>query len=323
MSTNREASQTMKRSRIIALSLGLVAMAGAVLLAGCPPQKSPETTVQAPAGQPGQPSSPAGAKETIRQIGSNTILPLAEKWREAFNKLHPDVDLAVSGGGSGTGIKSLISKSCEIADSSREMKDKEIEEAKAAGVNPVQHLVAYDGIAVVVNPANPLTQITVEKLSDIYTGKTTNWDAAGAQGLGDIQVVNRESSSGTYDSFKEMVVQLHGKAKDRDYMAGTLNQTSTDAIKTLVAQTKSAIGYVGLGYVDSTVKVLKVVPVGGKAGVTATAETVLSGKYPISRKLYCYTDGEPTGNVLAYLDWIKGPEGQAIVKDVGYVALPK
>ena len=174
-----------------------------------------------------------------------------------------------------------------------------------------------------VNKANPLTAISVETLSDIYSGKITNWDAAGAKGLGDIQVTNRESSSGTYDSFKEMVVQLHGKAKDRDYMAGTLNQTSTESIINVVSQTKSAIGYVGLGYVDERVKVLKVIPVGGKEPVAASAETVLSGKYPISRKLYCYTNGEPTGNLKTYLDWIKGPEGQAIVKEVGYIPVSK
>jgi phosphate transport system substrate-binding protein len=317
----------MKHGRVLAVVAGLTMLAAVLLLAGCPSEKPADTAMPAdtavkPDGAAAPPAA-TGPQETIRQIGSNTVLPLAEKWREGFNKLHPDVDIAVSGGGSGTGIKGLISKSCEIADASREMKDKEIEEAKAAGVNPVEHLVAYDGIAVVVNKGNPLTKISVEQLSDIYTGKVTKWDGVGAKGLGDIQVVNRESSSGTYDSFKEMVVQLHGKAKDRDYMAGTLNQTSTENIMSLVAQTKGAIGYVGLGYVSDQVKVLDVISVGGKEAVAASAETVLSGKYPISRKLYCYTNGEPSGNIKTYMDWIKGPEGQAIVSEVGYIALPK
>lgn len=311
----------MKGQRVVVMGMVLALLAGVALLAGCPssspgPQGAQVTPAGAPASEPG---APAADGATIRQVGSNTVLPLAEKWREAFNKLHPEVQIAVSGGGSGTGIKSLIGKSCEVANSSREIKDKEKTEAQAAGVTPVEHLVAYDGIAVVVNKENPLTSLSVEKLSDIYTGKITNWDAAGAKGLGDIQVVNRESSSGTYDSFKEMVVQLHGKAKDRDYMAGTLNQTSTEAIKNLVAQTKTAIGYLGLGYVDDTVKVLAVIPVGGKSPVTASAETVLSGKYPIARKLYCYTNGEPTDNLKLYLDWIKGAEGQAVVKEIGYI----
>ncbi len=317
----------MKQGRILTFALGLAMLTALMVLSGCPGQKAADTSAPMdmaakPAPEVGGPAA-TGPKETIRQIGSNTILPLAEKWREAFNKQHPDIDIAVSGGGSGTGIKGLIAKSCEIANASREMKDKEIEEAKAAGVNPVEHLVAYDGIAVVVNKENPLTKISVEQLSDIYTGKITKWDAVGAKGLGDIQVTNRESSSGTYDSFKEMVVQLHGKAKDRDYMAGTLNQTSTENIMALVSQTKGAIGYVGLGYVDDRVKVLDVIPIGGKEPVKASAETVLNGKYPISRKLYCYTDGEPTGNIKTYLDWIKGPEGQAIVKEVGYIPLAK
>lgn len=317
----------MKQARILSLAIGLAMLSALMVLSGCPSQQAADTSGSAdvaakPSPDVGGPKA-TGPKETIRQIGSNTILPLAEKWREAFNAQHPDVDIAVSGGGSGTGIKGLISKSCEIANASREMKDKEIEEAKTAGVEPVEHLVAYDGIAVVVNKENPLTKISVEQLSDIYTGKVTKWDAVGAKGLGDIQVTNRESSSGTYDSFKEMVVQLHGKAKDRDYMAGTLNQTSTENIMALVSQTKGAIGYVGLGYVDDRVKVLDVIPVGGKEPVKASAETVLNGKYPVSRKLYCYTNGEPTGNIKAYLDWIKGPEGQAIVSEVGYIPLAK
>lgn len=323
----KEAFQTMKQGRILTAAIGLAMLTALMVLSGCPSQKTADTAppvdmAAKPSPDVGGPAA-SGAQETIRQLGSTTVLPIAEKWREAFNKLHPEIDIAVSGGGSGTGIKGLISKSCEIANASREIKDKEIEEAKAAGVNPVEHLVAYDGIVVIVHKENPLTKISVEQLSDIYTGKITKWDAVGAKGLGDIQVVNRESSSGTYDSFKEMVVQLHGKEKDRDFMAGTLNQTSTESVLSLVSETKGAIGYIGLGYVDDRVKVLDVIPIGGKEPVKASAETVLNGKYPISRKLYCYTNGEPTGNLKTYMDWIKGPEGQAIVSEVGYIPLAK
>lgn len=311
----------MNVKRISAVLIGLTLVATVALLAGCPGAKGPDATTTTAA--PPLPAEEPGANGAIRQIGSTTVLPLAEKWREAFNKLHPDVSIAVSGGGSGTGIKGLIAKSCEIADASRQIKDQEVQDAKAVGVNPVEHLVAYDGIAVIANKANPVSALSVEKLSDIYTGKITKWDDAGAKGFGDVQVINRESSSGTYDSFKEMVVQLHGKAKDRDYMAGTLNQTSTEAVLSLVSQTKGAIGYVGLGYVTDQVKVLKVIPVGAKDAVAPSAETVLSGEYPISRKLYCYTNGEPTGNLKTYLDWIKGTEGQAVVKETGYIPVTK
>ncbi len=314
----------MKHRRTLAFAVGLAMLAALVVLAGCP---APEAdTAASGAATPLPPTGgidPAAAKDTIRQLGSTTVLPIAEKWREAFNAQHPDVDIAVSGGGTGTGIKSLISKTCEIANASREIKDEETKEAQGAGVNPVEHLVAYDGIAVIVNKDNPLTKISVEQLSDIYSGQATSWDAVGAKGLGDIQIVNRESSSGTYDSFKEMVVQQHGKLKDRDFVAGTLNQSSNEAVKNLVAQTKSAIGYVGLSYVDDQVKAIAVVPVGGKDAVTASTDTVLDGTYPISRKLYCYTNGEPTGNLKTYIDWIKGAEGQAKVSEAGYIPLPK
>jgi len=262
------------------------------------------------------------SKETVRQIGSTTVLPLAEKWRKAYNAKHPEVSIAVSGGGSGTGIEALLAGTAEIANSSRDIKPEEIERAKGKGVTPVEHLVAYDGIAVIVHPSNPLEALSVEQLSDIYTGKVKDWDAVGAKGLGAIQVVSRDSSSGTYESFKELVVTLGGKDKSRDYAPEALKQASNEAILSLVSQTKGAIGYVGLGYLSPKVKALKVIPVGGGEAVAPSAASVLDGSYPIARKLYCYTNGEPRGAVKAYLDWIKGPEGQAIVRELGFVPVP-
>jgi len=261
------------------------------------------------------------ANETIRQIGSTTLLPVAEKWRAAFNKKHPNVDIAVSGGGSGTGIKALIAKTAEIADASRPIKSTEVTQAKAAGVDPVEHVVAYDGIAVIVNPANSLKEISVEKLSDAYTGKIRNWSDLGVRGLGEIQLVNRDSSSGTYEVFKEIVVQLEGKDKSRDFSPRTLNQTSNQAVLSLVARTKGAIGYVGLGYVDESIRVVKVMPKPGASAVAPSLSTVRDNSYPIARKLFCYTNGQPTGSLKQYLDWIKGTEGQAIAKDIGFVPI--
>lgn len=305
-------------SRKVAALACVVALAGTTfgLLVGCSRQ---QTTAPSAVGGEGP---AAAAKQTIRQVGSSTILPMADKWRQAFNAKHPDVEINVSGEGSGVGIKALISKTTEICDASREIKPEEVEQAKAAGVNPVEHTVAYDGIAVVVHPSNPLRQISMQTLSDVFSGKTTKWDAVGVKGLGEIQLVTRDSSSGTYESFKEMVVTIGGKEKERDYAPQSLKQASNAAVRTMVAQTKSGIGYIGLGYVDHTVKVLEVVPASGGKAVAPSVDTVLDGTYPISRKLYCYTDGEPTGVVKDYLDFIKGPEGQAIVKEEGFVPLP-
>ncbi|MBU0608341.1 MAG: phosphate ABC transporter substrate-binding protein, partial [Armatimonadetes bacterium] len=289
---------------------------------GCSrPQEQAQAPMPGPGMEPGAP--PAGAA-TINQIGSTTVLPLAEKWREEFNKLHPEVNLAVSGGGSGAGIEALINKSAQIANASREIKGKEKDTAATKGVNPVEHLVAYDGIAVIVAKENPLKQISVQQLSDIYSGKVKKWDEVGAKGLGDIQIVNRDSSSGTYEAFKEMVVQLDGKDKDRDFAAGTMNQTSNEAVKTTVAQSKAAIGYVGLGYLDDTVKALPVVGLGeGAKAVAPSLETVQDKTYPVSRGLFMYTDGEPSGAIKDYMDFVKGDAGQALVEGVGYVPIRK
>ena len=263
-----------------------------------------------------------GAPErTTSQIGSTTVLPLADKWRAAFNREHPEVEIALSGGGSGTGIKALISGSADIANSSREINDKEIEQAKAAGVDPVEHVVAYDGIAVIVHPSNPLDTVSVGDLSAVFSGQMTDWGAIGGRGMNGIQVVSRDSASGTYEAFKELVVTLGGKDRSRDYAASALKQTSNQGVLALVSRTETAIGYVGLGYVDDSVKVLSVTPLGGGESVAATAEHVTDGSYPISRALYCYTNGEPSGVVKEYLDWIKGSEGRAIVEELGFVPL--
>lgn len=304
-----------------------VVVLGAVLAAwlcctGC--SRPPDQSAVAPPmpGNEAQPG-PQATGATISQVGSTTVLPLAEKWRDAFNQQHPEVNLAVSGGGSGAGIEALSNKSAQIANASREIKAKEKESAAAKGVNPVEHLVAYDGIAVIVAKDNPLTEISVQKLSDIYTGKITKWDEVGAKGLGTIQLVNRDSASGTYDAFKEMVVQLGGKDKQRDYAAGTMNQTSNEAVKTTVAQGKGAIGYVGLGYLDDTIKALKVIGLKGGAAVAPSVDTVMNKSYPISRALYMYTDGEPSGAIKDYLDYVKSDAGQAIVEQLGFVPIRK
>lgn len=296
----------MSRAAIITRLLPGIAVCLLGGLAGC----SRPNAVGPTAGEAGQ---------AIRQIGSTTVLPLAEEWRAAFNADHPEVDIAVSGGGSGTGINALLSGSAEIANSSRPIKPAEMEQARAAGVQPVEHVVAYDGIAVIVNPANPVDEIAMATLSEIYVGRTRDWGAAGVAGLGEIQVISRDSASGTYEVFRDTVVTLGGTDRSRDYAPEALRKTSNQIIVTLVSQSRSAIGYVGLGYLSADVKPLAIVPLAGGDAVAPTVGSVRDGSYPIARSLYCYTDGEPAGAVKQYLDWVMGPEGQAIVEQLGFV----
>jgi len=266
----------------------------------------------------GQPMPGAGAPRRVRQIGSTTVLPLAEEWRKGFNKAEPDIDISVSGGGSGTGIKALIAGTAEIANASREIEPKEVEQARAGGVEPVEHTVAYDGIAVIVHPSNPLEELSVQQISNIFSGRATDWRQVGGRG-GEIQVISRDSASGTYEAFKELVVTMQGRERERDYAPAALKQTSNQAVLALCARTKTAIGYVGLGYLDDSVRALEVIPIDGEQAVAATVGEVTAGRYPVARALYCYTNGEPSGVLKQYLDWVKGPEGQAIVEELGFV----
>ncbi len=300
------------RPLIVALFLATLTTVALVSLTGCPQPPQSNTEMAAPA-------EPTGDAQKIVQLGSTTVLPIAEKWRVAFNELHPNVDMAVSGGGSGSGIEALVSGTCDIADSSRPMQDKEREAAQEAGFEPVEHVVAYDGIAVIVNRANPITSLECQQLSDAFVGDISDWDALGAGGLGEIQLICRDSASGTYEAFWEIVVALNNKDKERDYSPRALKQASNQAVLALVAQTKGAIGYIGLGYVDDRVRTIAISPLDGGDAIEATVANVKDGSYPISRSLLMYTRGEPDGVVKDYLDWGLGADGQAIVADLGFV----
>jgi len=305
---------TLRKTVVTGLSLALAAV---VLsgTAGC----GRKGVSLLPSVTPPSPVVPA-SKETIRQIGSTTVLPLAEKWREAFNAQHPEVDIAVSGGGSGTGIKALLSGTAEIANASRPMKDKEKRQAAEADINPVEHVVAYDGIALIVHPSNPVSQLSVEQTSDIFVGNIKNWKKVGGPDK-EIVLINRDSTSGTYEAFKELVVTLHKSDKSREYAPEALAIQSSQAVVALVKESKGAIGYIGLGYLDHSVKALKVVPMGGGNPVEPAVESVQNKSYPISRALYMYTDGEPTGNIAKYFEYINSQEGQTIVEKLGYVPI--
>jgi phosphate transport system substrate-binding protein len=249
----------------------------------------------------------AFADTTIKVDGSTTVLPIMQKVVEAYMKAHPDVKISVSGGGSGNGIKALIDGATDIAMASRAMEQKEIDLAKSKGENPVQTVVAIDAIVPVVNPASKLSEITLAQLKDLYTGKITSWKDLG--GEGPVVVISRDTSSGTYETWEGLVMK-----KERVF-PGALMQASNGAVVQAVSKNKNAIGYVGLGYLDASTKPLKV------DGVTATAETAKSKKYAVSRDLYIYTNGAPSGAAKGLVDFLLGAEGQKLVKEVGFVPL--
>jgi len=238
--------------------------------------------------------------------GSTTVLPVAQAALEAYMKAHPGVNISLSGGGSGEGIKALIDKSTDIANSSREIKDKEVDLAKTKGVDPKAHIVAIDAIVPVVNPKNKVRDLTIDQLSQIYQGKITNWKEVGGEDL-KIVVISRDSSSGTFESWAELVLNK-AKVTPRAQL-----QASNGAIVQAVSKNRYAIGYIGYGYLNSSVKALSV------GGVQATPDTALSKHYPISRPLYMYTDGEPKGEAAGYIRFVLSPAGQQLVAKQGFV----
>nr|WP_321497204.1 PstS family phosphate ABC transporter substrate-binding protein [uncultured Methanolobus sp.] len=250
-----------------------------------------------------------GATGSIMIKGSDTVLPLSQAEAEEFMYENPNADITVIGGGSGVGIAALVDGEVEIAMASRSIKDSEIENAEANGINPVEHVIAWDGIAVVVNPENPITELTFDQLKAIYNGSISNWADVGGEDL-TITVITRDSSSGTYGYFQEEVLL------DEEYRADALVQPATGAIVQEIGQNAGAIGYIGYAYLDETVTALALD--GGEGFVEATPENIMAGNYPLARPLHYYTDGEPTGLAKEYIDYVMSTAGQEIVSDVGY-----
>ena len=246
--------------------------------------------------------------EKIVAAGSTTVLPIAQKAAEVFMNSNQNADISVRGGGSGVGVASLIDGSCDIADSSRPIKDTELDKAVTNGRHLKATVIAMDGICVIVNTSNTVDALTKKQISDIYIGKISNWKQLGGPDE-KVVVVSRDSSSGTFEAFGTLV--LDG-AKVR---ADALMQASNQAVASTVSDTSGAIGYVGLGYLTSSVKAVDV------DGVKADKETVLSNKYPIGRPLFMYTNGAPKGLAKQFIDFILSPEGQKIVDEEGFVAL--
>ena len=285
-----------------------LAALAALLAAGC-------------AGRPAQGGAAAarGQEASIQDTGSDTLVNLALAWAERYMTLRPEVRISVTGGGSGTGIAALINGTIQIANASREMSKEEIALAKKNGITPVRFTVALDAIAVVVHPENPVTHLSLEQISEMYTGRFRRWTSVGGEDR-PIVLLSRESNSGTYVYFLERVLRLGDSKGKALFSPETLLMPSSEGISSEVQQNPNALGYDGLGYVTSAQKMVAVGRTGDGPFVLPSARTVLDGTYPVSRPLYMYTAGEPTGAVKEYIDWIRG-EGQALVTGIGFVPL--
>jgi phosphate transport system substrate-binding protein len=252
---------------------------------------------------------PALAKTTsITCSGSTTVLPIAQATAEAFMDANPDVNISIRGGGSGVGIAALQNGTVNIANSSRPMKSKEISQAKSKGINPTPYAIALDGIAIIVHKSNPVKNLTVKQIKDIYTGKIKSWNEVGGPKI-PIVVVSRDVASGTFEVFNEKAL---GGAK---VVSTSQLLASNNAVVTTVGDTPGAIGYAGLGYLNNEVKTLSV------EGVTPSEKTVKEGTYRLARKLFMYTNGRATGMVNGYIGFIQSAAGQKIVEAQGFISL--
>ncbi len=264
-------------------------------------------------------SASAEARVLIQNKGSDTLVNVAQAWAEAYREIDPEVAVAVSGGGSGTGIAALINGTVDIANASRSMKTKEVDHAKAQGQDPLEHVVGYDALVVYLHMDNPADTLSIAEIAEMYgeEGETANWAEVGIEVPGcegqEIVLVSRQNNSGTYAYFREAVL-----GKERDYKMGTLDMHGSKDVVDLVEKTPCAIGYSGLAYATDHVKLACIATDNGGDCVMPSVETASDGSYPIARPLFMYTNGEPTGEIKAYLDWILSDEGQCIILEKGY-----
>lgn len=266
------------------------------------------------------PVPPAETQRAIQNKGSDTLVNLALAWAERYRQLNPSVAIAVTGGGSGTGIAALINGTVDIANASRKMKDDEISQAKANGIEPVEFVVAIDALAVVVHPDNPVSQLTIDQLADMFAGRITNWREVGGRDA-PIILLSRETNSGTHVYFLEEVVRKGSKDNKDIFAPQTLLMPSSVGITSEIRRNPNAIGYDGLGYVTDHEKMIAVAKNADSPYVLPSVQSGADGSYPIARDLYMYTAGQPDEVIAKYLAWIRGPEGQQIVSDLGFVPL--
>lgn len=259
---------------------------------------------------------PAFAEDKIVLDGSTTVGPIAKAFAEFYMQQNPGVNITVSESGSGNGAKSLINGACDIANMSRFMKDKEFKAAVAKDIMPVPHVVAMDGIAIIVHPSNPLANMTIDQIRDIYTGKVSNWNQVGGPDA-PVVMISRDTNSGTYETFYKLVMthKVDGKKMKEKICAKAEYVGSNGAVRQRVQSTKGAIGYVGLGFVDRTVKPVTV------NGIEATPQTIAAGTYPIARPLYMFTNGYPKlgSHVFRFVTLHLSKKGQEIVDSIGFI----
>lgn len=267
----------------------------------------------------------AGAKQGqnfVQIKGSDTMVNLGQAWAEKYMQQNPQDFISVTGGGSGTGLSALISGTCDIAMSSRNIKQKEIELAKQKGIDPCEIKVALDGVAVVVNPKNPVSKLTLDQLADIFTAKITNWKQVGGNDS-QIVILSREVNSGTHVYFKEHVLRKNDPASTVEFANSALMLPSSQAIADEVAGNPDAIGYYGMGYISDKQKALSIAKDANSPYEVPTIDNVISGKYPISRPLLLYTNGQPKGIVKKFVDFVLSKEGQDIVIKTDFVPVIK
>src|SRR5436190_489410 len=311
----------MKRHRVHSLTLTGAVLLGFAALTAC--QKSSEQT--AGTGNPLEPSAEAADKKKveIKIVGSDTMVQLAGAWAEAYRKVKPNVFVNVTGGGSGKAFAAMQNNTTDIGNASREVKKEETEKVKAVtGKDLKEFAVAYDALAVYANPKDPIKEISVEELREVWAegGTITDWEQLSPGSKGHITLFGRQNNSGTYDYFREHIC---GKkdGKQREFREGISEMNGSSEVVENVAKTPLSMGYSGMGYKTPNVNWLKVSAKKGGEAVEPGIEAARSGKYPISRKLYMYVPGQPKGEIKAYIDWILSPAGQKIVEKEGFVPL--
>lgn len=292
----------------------LAALAAGLFLAGCGKTDSK--------GEGGG-GTATGKKTSIQNIGSDTMVNLAQAWAEAYAMVDPNISVEVSGGGSGIGVAALINGTCDIANSSRALEPEEVEKAKIKhGHEPKEYLAGHDALAIYVHPSNPINEISVEELSEVYKegGTIDKWSQLGSTLAGGDEIirVSRQNNSGTYHYFREMVV-----GKKSDFKLGSRDMNGSKDVVELVSRTPNSIGYSGLGYRTDKVKVLSVSKKKGGSFVQPSIATTWDKTYPIARPMFMYTPGQPPAHVQKYIDWILAAAGQKIVEESGYVPLQK
>lgn len=281
------------------------------LLAGCSGTRNPADNAQ---------SGQSGEKPVDNQVlnikGSDTMVYLSKALAEEFMRRNQGSQLAVVGGGSGTGITALIDGTADIANVSRKMTPEEIAEARSQGIEPNEITVALDGLAIVVNKDNPVVQLNLAQLKDIFTGKITNWQQVGGKNE-PVTLISREANSGTHAYFREHVL------KNEAFAVNAVLVPTSKGVTTETEKTKGAVGYVGVGdaKADKNVKILNIAKEIGTTALDPGEENVKTGKYPISRPLYVYIAGQPQGKVKEFVDFMTGPDGQRIVEEQGYVPI--